>query len=176
VKGARSVITLVAVLWSVCVRANECTAPKPPKISGALCGRLFDTTGAPIPNIKLRVTDDLGSATSDTESDSKGDFIFPRLGEGKYRLTTISPGWLVEFGKFEIKSSWTTCREPVSVYLSIFCCCYGSGIVKQKTAALLSFERARLQPCRESVNKSVIPSEEDRPRSGRSSQSRDLLL
>jgi hypothetical protein len=47
-------------------------APKPPKIRGALCGRLFDATGAVVPDAGLRVLGDADRIIADVQADSKG--------------------------------------------------------------------------------------------------------
>ena len=131
-KIARLMIATGMVLSSVAIKANECTAPKQPKISGAFCGRVFDATGAALPNVGLRVVGESDHAVADVQADSKGDFKFPELARGKYRLTATSPGWLIEFGDFQIKTPRATCMHPVTLRLDVACCCYGSGIVKKR--------------------------------------------
>ena len=127
---------IIAILITLCfhspARANECIAPKPPKISGALCGRLIDATGAAVPNVMLQVLAHSDGAIADAQSDSRGDFTFPGLAKGSYRLKTTSTGWLIEFGDFEIKNSKKSCKNPVMVRLDVACCCFGSGIIKKK--------------------------------------------
>jgi hypothetical protein len=120
------------VLSSVVVKANECTAPKQPTLSGAFCGRVFDATGAAVPNVGLRVVGASDRVVANVQANSKGDFMFPELAKGKYRLTVTSPGWLIEFGGFQIKNPRARCMHPVTVRLDIACCCYGSGIAKKR--------------------------------------------
>jgi hypothetical protein len=127
----RLLIAVFVALWSVGVGANECIAPKPPRLSGALCGRLFDATGAVVPNLELRVLDEQRHGVADAQADAKGDFIFPNLAKGKYRLTTTSREWLIEFGDLEIKQPKPICGQPISVKLSVSCCCHG-GISKRR--------------------------------------------
>ncbi len=126
--GTRFFCAAVIVLWSCMAVGNTCTAPKPSKISGALCGRLIDATGAAVPNVTLRVLGESDKIIADAEADSKGDFIFPKLAKGKYRLTPTSGGWLIEFGNFEVRSARQACVHPVTVRLDFACCCFGSGI------------------------------------------------
>jgi hypothetical protein len=132
VKAARFMLVAVVVFSSIVVEANECVAPKPPKISGALCGRLFDSTGAAVPNVGLQVLGEADRVVADFQADSKGDFVFPNLGKGKYRLKATSSGWLIEFGQFEIVRSKAVCTSPVTVRLDVACCCFGSGITKKR--------------------------------------------
>jgi hypothetical protein len=131
----RSLASSVAIAMAFCcsvAMANECVAPKPPKIRGALCGRLFDATGAVVPDVGLRVLGDADQIIADVQADPKGDFIFPNLAQGSYRLKATSSGWLIEFGQFEIIKSKPSCTNPVTVTLDAACCCFGSGIVKKR--------------------------------------------
>lgn len=111
---------------------NECVAPKPPKIRGALCGRLFDATGAAVPNVALRILGDSDRVVADVQADSRGDFIFPNLAKDGYRLKANSSGWLIEFGQFKIAEAKPVCTNPVTVRLDLACCCFGSGIFKKR--------------------------------------------
>jgi hypothetical protein len=131
-KGTLFTVVLAIISWPIVAQGNECTAPKPVKISGALCGRLFDATGAVVPNVGLRVVKDSDRMVADVQADSKGDFVFPALDKGKYRLKATSPGWLIEFGEFEINSSKATCTTPVTVRVDVSCCCNGSGIINKR--------------------------------------------
>jgi hypothetical protein len=134
VEGVRGFwfVVAVSVISSCPSTANECIAPKPPRISGPLCGRLIDASGAAIPNIGLRVLGESDRMIADVQADSRGDFIFPNLAKGRYRLKTTSPPWLIEFGEFEIKRAKKTCTNPVTVRLDFSCCCFGSGIIKKR--------------------------------------------
>ena len=131
---ARLTAAATIVLWSIVSTGNECTAPKPPKISGALCGRVIDASGTAVANVGLRVLGDRGSLVlvSDVQANAKGDFIFSNLAEGKYQPKATSPGWLIEFGQFEITESKAVCTTPVTVRLDTSCCCFGSGISKKR--------------------------------------------
>jgi carboxypeptidase family protein len=132
VSVGRCCISAAIVISSIVVEANECIVPKPAKISGALCGRVFDATGGVVPNVQLRVVDDSGNVVADVQADSKADFVFTNIAKGKYRLKATSAGWLIEFGEFEITRPKATCTNPVTVRLDIACCCFGSGIVNKR--------------------------------------------
>jgi hypothetical protein len=132
VRQVRWMIATVLLLSSSFAGANECVAPKPVKISGALCGRLVDATGASVPDIKLEVVDGSSFMIADAQADSKGDFAFSRLPKGNYRLKATSNNWLIEFGDFEIKSPRGSCTKPVTVRLDTSCCCFGSGIINRR--------------------------------------------
>ena len=112
--------------------ANECVAPKPPKIRGALCGRLVDATGAAVPDVALQIVGDSDRVIASVNADSKGDFMFPNVAEGSYRLKAASSPWLIEFGQFEIRSPKAACSHPVTVRLDASCCCFGSGIINKR--------------------------------------------
>ncbi len=128
-RGVGIIVAVVLAFWPLGTEANEYVTPKPPKI-GALCGRLFDSTTATVPNVSLRVLDQSGNRVADATSDSTGDFIFPALKKGTYRLTSATRRWIVEFGDFRVRREAAECKQPVSVYLSIGCCCNG-GLVKK---------------------------------------------
>ena len=131
-RAVRSAAATLIVLCSVFAMANECVAPQPPKISGPLCGRLIDATGAAVPKVDLEVLGDFGRVIASVQADSKGDFIFPNLARSVYQLKAISGGWLIEFGNFEVRKSGATCTHPVTVRLDQSCCCFGSGISKTR--------------------------------------------
>jgi hypothetical protein len=134
VKRAELIAVGFTLLWSVVAGANTCVAPKPARISGALCGRSIDATGASVPDVGLRVLGADDRVVADVRADAKGDFIFSGLTKGKYRLTSTTTGWLIEFGAFEIKSSSAACSRPVTVRLDTSCCCFGSGISNERPA------------------------------------------
>ena len=116
-------ISVGILLWPAELISNSCIATKPVKISGALCGRVFDPLGAIVPNAGLRVTDDAGRVIADAHADSKGDFVFPHLSRGKYQLDTTSSGYRLYFSNFEIvKRDETVCSRPVTVELGIQTC------------------------------------------------------
>jgi hypothetical protein len=85
-----------------------------------------------VANVGLQVLDEFDRTISGVKADQKGDFVFPNLPKGKYRLKTTSVGWLIEFGRFEITKSKSLCVNPVLVRLDTSCCCFGSGIVKKR--------------------------------------------
>ena len=75
-KSKGLMLAAVIVLWSTLTSANECVAPKIPKISGALCGRLIDSSGAAEPDVALRVLGDSDRIIAETKADSNGDLYF----------------------------------------------------------------------------------------------------
>ncbi len=109
---------------------NTCIEAKSVRISGRLCGRVIDPTGAIVSDAALRVIDNSGKVVADTKADSKGDFIVPAILAGRYRLTTTSEGWRIQFGGFEITRTSSSCRKPVTVELGIISC--SGGISKSR--------------------------------------------
>ena len=91
-----TVALLIAVSPDV-LAASECyEPPKPPvKISGAFCGRLDDGGFGPT---EVYVVDELGNRVAAVQTDSYGNFKFPALPKGKYRL--IVPGSILRGEKF----------------------------------------------------------------------------
>jgi len=125
---------MMFVMFPVDLLCNTCTEGKPVRISGQLCGRVIDSTGAIVSDAALRVVDDSGSVVAD----AKGDFIFPGISTGRYRLTTTSEGWRTQFGGFEITRTASSCREPVTVELGIISC---SGTISKKRPKRFSLPR-----------------------------------
>jgi putative transposase len=123
VRALLLVIIVATAMRPARLFANTCVEGKPARISGAFCGRVIDPTGAPVPSVGLRVLDQLGNAVADTQADPKGDFIFPQLAKGNYRLTTTTKGWNITFGSFKMRSAKaTSCVHPASVELGISSC------------------------------------------------------
>jgi Carboxypeptidase regulatory-like domain len=124
-------IMFTAFSWSVDLRANTCTAPPPLKLSGPLCGRVMDVSGATVPDVELRVLDATESVVAQIRADSQGSFRFPPVAKGKYHLTTTAQGCFSYVGQIELTSDKKkTCRRPVSVYRTTSSC--SGGINKDK--------------------------------------------
>jgi len=122
-------------MWPADLVSNSCFATKPVKISGALCGRVFDPTEAIVPGAALRVVDESGKIIAEAKADSKGDFVFPNLSIGRYRLNTTSDtaaaGWRITYGGFEITGKNTSsCTKPVTLLLGVMAC--EGGIWKKR--------------------------------------------
>jgi len=82
VKAAKLSFAGLIALASTPVGAKECIAPKPPKISGELCGRLIDATRAGVPNAGLQVQGDSGR----TVAAGVADAMVP-----EFRQETLAP-------------------------------------------------------------------------------------
>lgn len=116
------ILTLAGLIIPVRVWSNTCVAGKPMKISGALCGRVIDPTGAVVPDAGLRIVDTSGKPIADAKANSNGDFRFPQISAGQYRLTTTSEAWRIQFGGFQVTRAASKCRKPVTVRLGIMSC------------------------------------------------------
>jgi hypothetical protein len=123
--------TLVLLtFWARGLNANECLAPKPLKISGTVCGKVFDVTGALVPNAELLLVDAHTAVVSRVRADSNADFAFSFVPDGKYRMDT-NGGYRISFGVIEIARAKQspTCKHPVFVYLGAGDC---SGWVSRR--------------------------------------------
>jgi len=96
-------MVFTVMLWPMTLRANTCIAPKPVKVSGAVCGRVIYPDGSSATDARLRVLDETGTIAADVRTDSKADFLFLPLAKGKYRLTTTSAGFNIAFGDIELR-------------------------------------------------------------------------
>ena len=103
--------------------ASTCVAPKPLRVAGAVCGKVFDVTGALVPNAELFMVDASGAVISRVHSDSNADFAFPSLAKGTYKVTSDAP-WHISFGTVQVTNSKETlaCKRPVYVYLGVGDC------------------------------------------------------
>ena len=123
-----TLIAFVSSGWSPRVEANSCVAAPPVKISGAFCGRVIDASGAIETAGELRVVDEDGATISHTSVNAKGDFEFPPLPAGTYRVMTTAPGFRDYVGSVRIlRSGQTSCRKPATVALGIQSCEGGIG-------------------------------------------------
>src|ERR1043166_8272455 len=83
----RLCITLIAILSTVpaLVAANECEVPdKPLRVSGSLCGTVFDVTGAPLPDVQLRIVKGDRDVVAETSANSRARYQFPPVPKGRY--------------------------------------------------------------------------------------------
>jgi hypothetical protein len=128
-------VILATALWAEGLRADECVAAAPTKVRGALCGRTIDPSGEMVASVDLKVIDEGDSVVGQTTADSNGDFRFPALRPGKYRLMTATLGWRSFIGSIEIsKPDAAKCERPLKVVLSFTPC--GGGISKKKPPRL----------------------------------------
>jgi hypothetical protein len=133
-------LSFLLILFPVPLLCNTCIDGKPVRISGLLCGNVIDPTGASVSDAALRVVDDSGKVVADAKADSKGDLIFPGISTGRYRLTTTSEGWRIQFGRFEVIRAASSCRRPVTVELGVISC---SGTISKKRPKHFSPPRGR---------------------------------
>jgi len=137
--GSRDMVPLLALaclatfalFYANGAQANSCIATPPVRITGALCGRAMDMSGEVVPDVELRVLDKDGSTVAGARTNSNGDFKFPLLPVGSYRLTTSTPGWKEFIGQVEmLVPNQTSCKKPTTVVLGIQSC--EGGISKNK--------------------------------------------
>jgi hypothetical protein len=119
--GFLAFVVASILAYAATVSGNTCIA-EPVKVSGRFCGRVFDPTGAAVPNAQLELVEETEkqSVVAETRADADGDFAFPRVAAGKYRLT--SPGWFID-GEVQITGrGGAACRRPLSVTLGTMGC------------------------------------------------------
>src|SRR2546426_12722335 len=69
-------------------------------------GIVRDPHGAVVPNATIKVTDNSTGVEQTTVSSSDGNFLFPNLQFGSYKLTATVTGFKTEIGR-------ASCRERV---------------------------------------------------------------
>src|SRR5262245_56713641 len=83
---------------------------KPMRVSGLLCGQIFDIIGEVEPETDLYLRDDRDVGVMKVTSDAAGNFSFPKLPKGHYRLT--GGPWTIGHGQVEITDSGNArCRQ-----------------------------------------------------------------
>jgi Carboxypeptidase regulatory-like domain len=97
-----------------------------------LCGRVIDPSGTAVPDVELRMLDKAESVVAQTRADSQGDFRFPPVAGGRYRVTTTAEGFSSYIGEIEITGDKKkTCKRPVTAVLALNSC-VGGGISKDR--------------------------------------------
>ena len=61
--------------------------------NGSLVGTIRDSSGAPIANAAVMVTNTATAITSNTKTNSEGDYDVPSLRVGVYSITASAPGF-----------------------------------------------------------------------------------
>lgn len=77
----------------VFVLAAFCTAPLTAQVSSRVRGTVRDSSDAVVPNVKVTITDLLRGAVITTETNDAGQYSFPSLTVGDYRITVESAGF-----------------------------------------------------------------------------------
>jgi hypothetical protein len=86
--GNRSAAVLCLLgIWVGLVHAQEFRA--------TLTGRVLDAHGAPVPNVKVRVTNSATREIRDVTTDSHGDYVAPLLNPGAYSVRAEAQGFKV---------------------------------------------------------------------------------
>jgi hypothetical protein len=61
--------------------------------NGSLVGTIRDTTGAPIPNAAVTITNTATGIATDVKSNGTGDYEVPTLRVGVYKISAVAPGF-----------------------------------------------------------------------------------
>src|ERR1700723_1165701 len=61
--------------------------------NGSLVGTIRDSSGAPIPNASVTVTNNATAITSHTKTNGVGDYDVPSVRVGVYTITASAPGF-----------------------------------------------------------------------------------
>jgi hypothetical protein len=61
--------------------------------NGSLVGTIRDTTGAPIPNAAVTITNTATGIATDVKSNGTGDYEVPTLRVGEYKISAVAPGF-----------------------------------------------------------------------------------
>src|SRR5580704_13024679 len=69
------------------------TAAPAQNTSGVLAGEVQDSSGAPFPNLEIRLTSSDNGFLRKTKTSSAGSFSFPDLGGGTYSIDIATPGF-----------------------------------------------------------------------------------
>jgi hypothetical protein len=117
-------LSILSVLfWEVTLGANTCLAPQNPVPVKTACGYVRDTSGEPLPDVKLQLLNK-GTVVTETISDKTGNFMFATPTAGDYELTATSEGWHQVYWPIRISSPKLerVCKHPLEVRLGIAAC------------------------------------------------------
>jgi len=85
--------------------------------SGTLVGKVLDPTGASVPEGAIRVQEIATDASSETVTNSAGEYTVPYLDAGRYRFTVTRTGFVTaRTAEIEIGTA-TTMRADVKLEL-----------------------------------------------------------
>ena len=77
-RATRCVVALMCLLSSTLLLAQS--------TGGRVLGRVSDPTGAVLANVKVTLTNEATGVSTETTSNSTGDYVFPQVAVGTYRL------------------------------------------------------------------------------------------
>ena len=92
---------------------------------GRILGRISDSSGAVLANVKVTVTNEATGVSSGTNTNSSGDYVFPQVSVGTYRMEFDLAGFkkeldsLLEFVFAQLVSGWDP--DGISKFLELDC-------------------------------------------------------
>jgi hypothetical protein len=127
-------IQVLAFSVLLCARslgACEAIVPKNPVMASEVCGYAQDLVGGRIADLDLKLVTTDYRTVSEAHTDASGNFRFPTIPAGTYRMTSGSKGWSVGGWLVQVRSSKTyvKCRHPLIVTPSLTGC--GGAISKR---------------------------------------------
>ena len=92
----------------------ECSRPERPNVSvmGVVCGTATFLR-QPLPDTDVQLVNDAGDVIATERTDAKGDFAFPRVAGGAYRVKIA--GLYGPPERVIVTNAGTRCRKPVTV-------------------------------------------------------------
>src|SRR5258708_37144311 len=79
--------------------------------AGMIIGQVLDSQGGAIANADVVLVDEQTSVRTSTKAEASGNFFFPSVQPGKYRVTVEAPG----FKRFEKRNITLTSTERLSL-------------------------------------------------------------
>ena len=105
---------------------------KPPKVR-RVCGTIVDSSGRPIPSVKVTVMKD-GKALKTDETDENGEFDFQAILPGKYELDAKIPGFHPAGYQLTLSRPTNSCKHALRIEMEVGVVSCGGDIHETKSA------------------------------------------
>jgi hypothetical protein len=133
VEGVKRIqfLALSVLLCARLLGACEAIVPKNPVMASEVCGYAQDPVGGRIADLDLKLVTTDYTTVSEVHTDAGGNFRFPTIPAGIYRITSGSKGWSVGGWLVQVRSprTYAKCGHPLVVSPSLAGC--GGGISKR---------------------------------------------
>jgi hypothetical protein len=110
-------IVLMAVVLQFEYADGDVCVYKPPKVR-RVCGMIVDSSGRPIPAVKVTVLKD-GTAVKNDATDENGEFDFEAIQPGKYELDAKIPGFQPARYQLTLSKPTNSCKHALRIEMEV---------------------------------------------------------
>jgi Carboxypeptidase regulatory-like domain len=113
----RAGIVLTAIVLQFEYADADVCVYKPPKVR-RVCGTIVDSSGRPIPAVKVTVLKD-GTAVKNDATDENGEFDFEAIQPGKYELDARTPGFQPARYQLTLSKPTNSCKHALRIEMEV---------------------------------------------------------